>query len=284
MTLSSLSKALDAILAVVWAPRCAACERPLESPTQGIVCAACWRRVPCIAAPVCERCGVGITRADTVSRVLCADCERTGGPLTARRAAGVHAGALREIVHAFKYEGRRSLARPLAGLVRSAAGEWLRGADVAVPVPLHALRRWRRGFNQADDLALHLGVPVLPALRRKRHTGRQVELSRAARLSALGNAFVLASRGRGRHAAAAIRGRSVVIVDDVITTGATVEACAAVLRNAGARDVRAVSVALAVAARSRPPFPPQRRPAAVRRRCAPSPAAPPDGDNSPGPA
>ena len=70
MTLSSLSKALDAILAVVWAPRCAACERPLESPTRGIVCAACWRRVPCIAAPVCERCGVGITRADAVSRVL----------------------------------------------------------------------------------------------------------------------------------------------------------------------------------------------------------------------
>ena len=103
------------------------------------------------------------------------------------------------------------------------------------PVPLHALRRWRRGFNQAADLAAHLGVPVVHALRRKRHTGRQVELSRTARLSALGDAFALARRSGGRPTAAAIRDRSVVLVDDVITTGATVEACSAVLRDAGAR-------------------------------------------------
>ena len=284
MALSSLPKALDAVLAVAWAPRCAACDDLLTAPTQGIVCRDCWRRVPCIDPP-CERCGTEIATADAAdASILCGDCRRTGGPPTARRAAGVHAGTLREIVHAFKYEGRRSLARPLAKLARGAAEDWLRRADVAVPVPLHGLRRWRRGFNQAEDLAAHLGVPVLPALRRKRHTARQVELSRADRLGALGNAFALAGRARGRDAAAALRGRRVVIVDDVITTGATVEACATVLRNAGARDVRAVSVALAVAARSRPPSPPQRRPAAARRRCAPSPPAPPDGGSSGEPA
>ena len=242
-----VSRTLDAILAVAWAPRCAACDDPLEHPTEGVVCGDCWRRVRCIEAPFCERCGVGL--AEPAADRVCADCDRTGGPLTARRAAGVHAGPLRGIIHAFKYEGRRSLARPLAQLVRSVTGDWLQGADIAVPVPLHALRRWRRGFNQADDLASHLGIPVLPALRRKRHTGRQVALSRAGRLSALGDAFALAGRSRGRSTAAAIRHRSVVLVDDVITTGATVEACAAVLRRAGARKVRAVSAALAVAAR-----------------------------------
>ncbi len=281
MALLPRADALDAILAVVWAPRCAACNDPLEYPTQGIVCRPCWRRIRCIRTPVCERCGVGIGRAESAARPLCSECERTGGPLTERRAAGVHAGTLRGLIHAFKYDGRRSLARPLAELMRSATGEWLRDADIAVPVPLHALRRWRRGFNQADDLASHLGVPVLSALRRKRHTSRQVELSRAGRLNALADAFALAKRTRGHPAAAAIRGRSVVIVDDVITTGATVEACAAVLRDAGARQVRAVSAALAVAVRSRPPSPPRRRPAADRRRCAPSPAAAPDGGSSP---
>ena len=166
MGMPPVSAVLDAILAVAWAPRCTACDDPLERPTAGIVCDDCWRRIRCIEAPFCERCGV---RVPAAASSLCGDCRATGGPLTARRAAGVHAGTLREIVHAFKYEGRRSLARPLAQLIRSVAGDWLRDADIAVPVPLHPLRRWRRGFNQADDLAVHLGMPVLRALRRRRH-------------------------------------------------------------------------------------------------------------------
>ena len=278
-------RALDAILAVVWAPRCAACNDPLDAPTRGVVCRSCWRRIPAIASPTCDYCGAaGATAADTGAGLRCADCRNPGGPPTARRAAGVHAGTLRAIIHAFKYDGRRSLARPLAQRMRDAGGDWLHGADVAVPVPLHALRRWRRGFNQAADLAAHLGIPVVHALRRTRHTGRQVELSRAARLEALGGAFALARRGSRHAAAAAIRGRSVVLVDDVITTGATVEACAGVLRNAGARQVWALSAALAIAARSLPPSPRRRLPAPVPRRCAPNPAGQPDGGSSAEPA
>ena len=277
-------RALDAILAVVWAPRCAACDDPLDAPTRGVVCRRCWGGIPAIAAPVCGHCGVAGATADTSAGPRCADCRSTGGPPTARRAAGVHAGTLRAIIHAFKYDGRRSLARPLARRMQDAGGDWLHGADVAVPVPLHALRRWRRGFNQAADLAAHLGIPVVHALRRTRHTGRQVELSRTARLEALGGAFALARRNGWRAAAAAVRGRSVVLVDDVITTGATVEACAAVLRNAGARQVRALSAALAVATRSQPPSPRRRPPAPVPRRCAPNPARQPDGGSSAEPA
>ena len=277
-------RALDAILAVVWAPRCAACDDPLDAPTRGVVCRSCWRRILAIASPVCGHCGVAGATADTSAGLRCADCRKTGGPPTARRAAGVHAGTLRAIIHAFKYDGRRSLARPLAQRMQDAGGDWLRGADIAVPVPLHAWRRWRRGFNQAADLAAHLGIPVVHALRRTRHTGRQVELSRSARLEALGGAFALARRSRRHAAAAAVRGRSVVLVDDVITTGATVEACAAVLRKAGARQVRALSAALAVAARSQPPSPRRRHPAPVPHRCAPNPAGQPDGGSSAEPA
>lgn len=81
-------RALDAILAVVWAPRCAACDDPLDTPTRGVVCAPCWRRLPAIAAPVCDRCGVPVATGDTRADARCAECRRTGGPPTERRAVG----------------------------------------------------------------------------------------------------------------------------------------------------------------------------------------------------
>src|SRR5207253_1769709 len=90
-------------------------------------------------------------------------------------------GALRAIVHALKYEGRRSLARPLAELMRVRGADILMGADWAIPVPLHPSRRRERGFNQAADLARHLGVPALHALRRTRATATQTGLPAASR-------------------------------------------------------------------------------------------------------
>ena len=148
------------------------------------------------------------------------------------------------MIHAFKYGGRRSLARPLAGMLRDAAGDWLRNADAVVPVPLHPLRRWRRGFNQANDIGRRLGLPVIRPIRRARHTRPQMELPRSVRLRAVRGAFTLARTTTGR-APATIRDRKILLVDDVITTGATVEACAALLRDAGAADVRAIGIAFA---------------------------------------
>ena len=148
------------------------------------------------------------------------------------------------MIHAFKYGGRRSLAAPLAAMLRDAAGDWLYDADAVVPVPLHPLRRWRRGFNQANDLAGGLGLPVLHPLRRARHTRPQAELSRGVRLRAVRQAFALTPRAAA-GGTAVLRRRKLLVVDDVITTGATVEACAALLREAGAADVRALGVAFA---------------------------------------
>ena len=148
------------------------------------------------------------------------------------------------MIHALKYGGRRSLARPLAMMIREAAGDWLRAADAVVPVPLHPLRRWRRGFNQADDIARCLGLPVIRPIRRARQTRPQMELPRSVRLRAVRGAFRLVRRHAGRGPSA-IRGRTLLLLDDVITTGATVEACAALLREAGAADVRVLGVALA---------------------------------------
>jgi len=160
------------------------------------------------------------------------------------QAIGTYEGALRGIVHALKYEGRRSLARLLARRILSQCGSVITGADVAVPVPLHASRRRERGFNQATDLARHLGLPVTRALRRVRPTTSQTALPAAQRHRNVRGAFAPARWPRR------IKGRVVLLVDDVSTTGATLEECARVLKDLGAREVRAVTAAKVV--RSRP--------------------------------
>jgi ComF family protein len=157
------------------------------------------------------------------------------------RAIGQYDGTLRDIVHALKYDGRRSLARPLAARMRDAGASVLLGADAAVPVPLHPSRRRERGFNQAYDLARHLGLPVAAALRRVRPTVPQVSLAAARRHGNVRGAFT------ATRSAAALSGKVVVLVDDVSTTGATLDACARALEAIGVREVRALTAARVVA-------------------------------------
>jgi ComF family protein len=170
---------------------------------------------------------------------------------------GPHEGRLRDIIHAYKYDKRRTLARPLAALMREAGREVIEGADAAVPVPLHWLRRRRRGFNQAALLASGLRLPVLHALRRSRRTRAQAGLPAGERRLNVSGVFGLSWRYRwgGRwpfagRAPRSLDGLILLLVDDVSTTGATRDACARALLEAGAREVRVLTVAR-VAARPR---------------------------------
>jgi ComF family protein len=264
-------RAADGLLSVVVAPRCAACGLPLEAPSRGPVCVACWDAIQVISAPVCDVCGESLPGWRGISRELCVcpRCRRGSRLISRSRAAGRYDGSLRAIIHAFKYEGRRSLARRLAGLMKAHGRDVLDGADCVVPVPLHWRRRRARGFNQAADLASHLGLPVCDALRRVRGTRPQVELPAAQRHRNVRGAFVIAGsrwqKRRGAEVRRAIRRRAVVLVDDVSTTGATLVACARVLRAAGAGEVRALTVArVAATRRSESPLPPLA--SGVRRR------------------
>lgn len=204
---AALTHTGDALLAALFAPVCVCCHSTLDFPMNGPVCGRCWRDV--------------------------------------QLADGRYDGALREIIHALKYEGRRSLARPLGVLLRDRSGRALEDAACVVPVPLFAWRRLRRGFNQANDLARHLGSPVVHALWRVRPTRAQTGLTAPQRRRNVSGAFrlspFLSSANRQRF----IVDRIVVVVDDVMTTGATSMACADVLREAGAREVRVVTLARA---------------------------------------
>jgi ComF family protein len=229
---------VDAVLSVVFAPECAACARPLARPTEGAVCRACWQSIVPLTPPLCDRCGVPLPswRAAGPS-LVCRRCRRLPHHIDRARAIGVYDGALRTIIHAFKYDGRRSLARPLAAMMRSRGSEILTLAEVVVPVPLHRTRRRERGFNQADDLARHLGLPVVAALKRTRRTAVQAELPAAQRHANVRDAFVAT-----RHAGLLV-GTRVALIDDVSTTGATLDACAVALKERGAGVVLALTAA-----------------------------------------
>ena len=236
----------DAIVAVLLAPCCAACDAPLDRPTQGCVCPACWGDIHSLTEPLCETCGDALPtwRIATIAAHRCARCRRIPRVITVGRAIAAYEGRLRDIVHALKYGGRRSIARPLARLMAAAAPRIIDGADFVVPVPLHFLRQYRRGFNQADDLARHLPVPILRALRRRRATASQTDLPEVQRRKNVRDAFAVRRSARRR-----IAGAIVVLVDDVSTTGATLDACARVLLDAGAKEVRALTAARAVSRR-----------------------------------
>jgi ComF family protein len=236
--------ALDAVLSVVFAPSCAACDEPLDQPTQGPVCRRCWDAILPLTPPLCASCGdpLATWRSIDRDRARCPRCRRQTRRIALTRAVGAYDGSLRAIIHAFKYDGRRSIASRLAALMRLRGALVLDGADAVVPVPLHASRRRERGFDQARDLARHLGTPIVHALRRTRRTATQASLPAARRHGNVRGAFMLTPAG------ARLEGQCVVLVDDVSTTGATLEACARVLDESGVREVRALTAARVVSA------------------------------------
>ena len=157
---------------------------------------------------------------------------------------------MKEVIHALKYEGRRTIAPRLGALMRECGAPLLRDAGAVVPVPLHPRREFQRGFNQADDLARHLGLPVMPLVKRVVFTRSQIELPADERHENVRNAFAFCpacpERGAGEPAPSRRVPGIVVLVDDVSTTGATLEAGARVLKAAGVKEVRALTAARVV--------------------------------------
>lgn len=237
------------------APECLVCETPLTEAADGPVCSSCWSRLQLGQTPQCAVCGAPVAPTPPSERpARCGRCLDTRTPIARLHACGAYDGVLRSLIHELKYGRHVSLAPRLAALARTTGYEVLNGADGLVPVPLHPVRRLFRGFNQASLIAQHLDMPVILALRRTRWTASQTRLSAAGRQRNMRQAFRVRWRVR-RHGARGVRGRILVLVDDVRTTGATLEACASALLEAGAAEVRALVVARAAPLPRRVPAP-----------------------------
>ncbi|MFD2261926.1 ComF family protein [Lacibacterium aquatile] len=224
-----------AVLDLLLPPRCLNCRDPVSDP--GALCPACWNNVRFISAPLCDDCGWPKALADED----CTACARRRLKLHRVRSAFFYDDDSRGLILRFKHGGRFDGAPAYAGWLARAAADLMPEVDVIVPVPLHRFRLMRRGYNQAALLARHLGrltnKPVdVSLLRRIRSTPALGGHTAGQRMRLLKGVFALRAR-------ADIVGKRILLVDDVLTSGATLEELARVLRRGGAKTVDAVTLA-----------------------------------------
>lgn len=231
---------LDPVFDLLFPAVCPVCHARSDDRRRRPFCGACWAALPLLAGPGCPICGqrfVGLAEG-----LRCDACRRDPPPFDCARAVGAYRDGLRAAIHALKYARRPAVAVPLADLLAEAGPRLLPAAadgrpafDALVPMPLHPARTAERGFNQAELLAVPCaaawGRPLCArALVRTRPTRPQTELDADARRANVARAFAVRRPGE-------VTGRRLLLVDDVLTTGATAGAAAGALRESGAAAV-----------------------------------------------
>lgn len=242
---ASVRGLLRLALDVTVPPLCPACRAPLGN--EGGLCPTCWAKLSFIAPPYCERLGIPFVY-DPGPGLLSMEAIADPPAYGKARAAVRYDDVARALVHALKYGDRLDLAPTMGRWMAQAGRELLAGADGLVPVPLHWRRLWARRFNQSATLAQAIseasGVALLhDALKRERATPQQVGLSRSERAGNVQGAFRVPQDSR-----TLVHGKRLVLVDDVLTSGATVDTCARALLRAGAANVDVLVFARVVAA------------------------------------
>jgi ComF family protein len=256
------SRLLEACRQALFPPRCLVCRAWLmndpagTAPAEGLwaeamallrpyFCPGCLQALMPLAHPLCACCGTLVSGGDG-PQPLCASCRERPPAFDRARAAFAYQGSLREVVQCLKYRGKTQLARPLGRLMHAVYRCFWQPppVDLILPVPLHRRRLRERGFNQAlllmrrwPQVAGEARVPVdCGVLVRTRATAPQAGLDRSARRSNIAGAFAVRHPER-------VAGRRLLLVDDVITTGATVAECARVLKQSGAAQVDVLALA-----------------------------------------
>lgn len=232
---------MQGALQLLYPPQCISCSAPVQSDFG--LCADCWRETPFVSGLVCDQCGVPLPGSDPKERALCDDCMTIARPWDRGRAALLYQGNGRNLVLALKHGDRMDLARPASAWMAKAAAPILTPGMLVVPVPLHWMRLFRRRYNQAALLSRAIATSARlehcpDAILRKRSTGNQDGKTRDARFANLVGAFTVP---KGREAR--IRDRDILLVDDVMTSGATFAAATEALFSAGARSVSVLALA-----------------------------------------
>ena len=217
---------------------CLFCDAAVGENAAVAVCPECQGQIEWVASPLCTCCGKMFAEPDGNDRV-CGDCQTDPPPFARARAATLYDGPVTQAITRFKFNRQMAFLPVMQHwLRRPICLELVSAADLLVPVPLHPKRIKRRGFNQALLLAQAFpGVPMArEAVVRTRHTAPQVGLNPKERRDNVKGAFAVPDPGL-------VKGKNVLLVDDLFTTGSTVKECARVLRKAGARQVEVLTVA-----------------------------------------
>lgn len=229
---------MQAALHLIYPPQCLCCDARVT--TDFGLCGDCWRQTPFISGLVCDCCGIPLPGDEEDGPAVCDECLALARPWERARAAMLYDGKARQMVMGLKHADRMDLIRPAARWLHRAAAPLLRPDTLITPVPLHWLRLLKRRYNQAALLASELGrltkLDHCPDLiLRNRYTRNQGGRDRHARFASVEGAFRLHPRRAAR-----IQDRHVLLVDDVLTSGATLAACAEALIEGGARSVDVV--------------------------------------------
>ena len=238
----TVSRAFGQIADLIFPPRCLACPEPTETPMG--LCHACWRDVHFLSGHVCDSCGGPIAAADpNAARHTCQDCTDRPPAWDRGRAALLYSGAGRRIVLSLKHGDRLDMTRTLSRWMTGAGADIILDDMLVVPVPLHWRRFVSRRYNQAAELARHVSwrmeTEMCPdLLLRRRATKPQKGLTLEDRFANQSGVLELNARHSAR-----VRGRDVLLIDDVLTSGATLSAASEVLREAGATRIHVLVLA-----------------------------------------
>ncbi len=230
------------ILNFLLPPHCLISGEPVDH--QGMIAPHYWANIHFIDAPFCHGCGVPFAHK-TPGKLLCSQCLHDHPHFQTCRSAVVYNEASKSLILRLKYGDRLEVAPLLASWLHNTGGEILDKTDLLMPVPLHLLRRLKRKFNQSAVLSRHLarktGLPTLDGvLRRQRHTPPQ-QGDKKARQKNVRRAFYVLDKDKAQ-----IKGKTITLIDDVYTTGSTVNECAKALLNHGAKAVNVLTVARVV--------------------------------------
>jgi ComF family protein len=221
---------LDYIFNLLFPVTCVHCHAQVPERKWGGACPECWSSLIPLEPPFCVKCGEPAPAIEG----LCGLCIKGEHIFDFARSALLFTRTLREIIHHLKYSDRVSLAKPLGDILKQCLDREAFTGKLVIPVPLHRSRERERGFNQAELIAARLGLPVATRiLKRRKNTPSQTGLSRNERKRNLASAFEVISEVKGR----------VIVVDDVYTTGSTMNEIARTLKRSGAERVEVLTVA-----------------------------------------